>query len=335
MVVPVFAGVGDDDSLEDAIKSEKFEAVVDVLNSLQEHDEELVDIIRELKERKGAGEPFNPRRLTEKIEVIGPRVDLERLTKSICVECVDGIGSSWDEMLGRLLLFKSNNGTCLVPRSYGDQKLAKWVSHQRNFARNNSLGEDRIRRLRDIGFNFDPYDTQWLERFESLKLFYDANKHSNVPSRYQDRELARWIVKQRVAFRNHKLEEWKKEKLGTLDFQFSRTELDRRNREYLDFEAACSTVRSLGLTSLNQYFAWARGELKIPIKFPNDLPRPPQNVYCGEGWTSWNDFLGTQEKDAQADIIWEEMFLKYQEYVRTHNARRIKRGIAGALSIIG
>ena len=44
IVVPLFAGMGEKDSLEDAVKSEKFEAVVDVLNALQDHDEELVDI---------------------------------------------------------------------------------------------------------------------------------------------------------------------------------------------------------------------------------------------------------------------------------------------------
>ena len=55
IVVPVFAGMGEKDSLEDAIKSEKFDAVVDVLNALQDHDEELVDIIREIKRAEGCG----------------------------------------------------------------------------------------------------------------------------------------------------------------------------------------------------------------------------------------------------------------------------------------
>ena len=83
VVVPLFAGIGKNDSIEKAVKSEKFDVVADVLNALQEHDEELVDIIREIRERKGVGKPFNPRRLIEKVEVIGPRVDLDRLTKSI------------------------------------------------------------------------------------------------------------------------------------------------------------------------------------------------------------------------------------------------------------
>ena len=115
VVVPVFAGMDEKDSLESAIKSEKFEAVVDVLNALQEHDEELVDIIREIKERKGEGEPFNPRRLNEKVEVIGPRIDLDRLTTSIGVEIADRIGNSWDEWFGLLMRFKAARGS--LPRT--------------------------------------------------------------------------------------------------------------------------------------------------------------------------------------------------------------------------
>jgi predicted helicase len=133
VVVPVFAGMGEDDSLEEAIKGEGCEAVVDVLNALQEHDQELVDIIREIKERKGAGEPFNPRRLSEKIEVIGPRVDLDRLTTSIGVEIADRIGSSWHEWFGVLVRFKAREGHCRVPLGHveGTFKLGQWVKVQR------------------------------------------------------------------------------------------------------------------------------------------------------------------------------------------------------------
>ena len=52
VLVPLFAGIGETDSIEKAIKDERFDVVVDVLNALQEHDEELVDIIREIRERK-------------------------------------------------------------------------------------------------------------------------------------------------------------------------------------------------------------------------------------------------------------------------------------------
>ena len=48
VLVPLFAGA-DEDSLEDAIRTEKFDAIANVLNALQEHDKELVDSIREMK----------------------------------------------------------------------------------------------------------------------------------------------------------------------------------------------------------------------------------------------------------------------------------------------
>ena len=132
--MPVFAGMGEKDSLEDAIKSEKFDAVVDVLNALQEHDEELVDIIREIRERKGAGEPFNPRRLNEKVEVIGPHVDLDRLTRSIEVEIADRIGSSWDEWFGLLHAVQSARRSLPRARLMSKERssLGRGSVHQRS-----------------------------------------------------------------------------------------------------------------------------------------------------------------------------------------------------------
>jgi len=50
---------------------------------LLEQDNELVEIVRELKQAKGRDEVFNPKRIKEKIEVIGPLIGLDELTSSI------------------------------------------------------------------------------------------------------------------------------------------------------------------------------------------------------------------------------------------------------------
>jgi predicted helicase len=92
VVVPLFAADFTQENLDKAIEDEGFDQVADVLNALQEQDEDLLDIIRELRERKGAGEPFNLRRLREKVEVIGPAVNLERLNTSISIAIADRIG---------------------------------------------------------------------------------------------------------------------------------------------------------------------------------------------------------------------------------------------------
>jgi hypothetical protein len=170
VVVPLFAA-SENDSIEKAVESEKFDVVADVLNALQEHDEELVDIICEIKERKGAGKPFNPRRLTGKVKVIGPRVDLDRLTESIEVEIADRIGSSWDEWFGLLMRFKAREGHCRVPTFHieGTADLGRWAARQRNTR--DTMSADLRKRLDDIGFVWNPLDISWEEGFAALKKF--------------------------------------------------------------------------------------------------------------------------------------------------------------------
>jgi hypothetical protein len=59
-----------------------------------------------LKEASGRGEIFDPRRLSEKIEILGPSVELSTLRSNIFAEIVGAIGVSWDEMYGRLVAYK-------------------------------------------------------------------------------------------------------------------------------------------------------------------------------------------------------------------------------------
>ena len=76
IVVPLFLERKGEETLETALKRSDFSDVADVLNALQEQDEDLIAIVRELQEAKGRGEVFNPRRLAEKVEVLGPTIDL-------------------------------------------------------------------------------------------------------------------------------------------------------------------------------------------------------------------------------------------------------------------
>lgn len=201
VLVPLFAGV-DGEGLEEAIKTEKFDAIADVLNALQEHDEELVDIIRELQERKGQGKVFDPKRLLEKVEVIGPMVGLDELARSISVAITDSLGVSWDEWFGSLLNFKEREGHCNVRHEYAEAsgiKLGHWVASQR--ALKAKLSSIRKGYLDKIGFDWDPYATQWEKAYSLLKDFARKNKHCLVPDGYIDStsfSLGTWVSNQRI-----------------------------------------------------------------------------------------------------------------------------------------
>jgi predicted helicase len=115
VVVPVFLERDRDETLDAALGRSDFSDVANVLNAMQEQDDELVDIIRELKEAKGRGEVFNPLRLIEKVHVIGPSIPLIALRSAIFAEVVDKIGVTWDEWYGRLAVYKEREGHCRVP----------------------------------------------------------------------------------------------------------------------------------------------------------------------------------------------------------------------------
>jgi hypothetical protein len=201
IVVPLFAANFTEESLGEAIESEGFDQVADVLNALQEQDEDLLDVIREIRERKGAGEPFDLKRLREKVEVIGPSVDIARLNTSISIAIADKIGSSWDEWYGQLKVFHQREKHCWVPQRYREQgyRLGTWVGSQR--AAQATMLPDRRARLDALGFVWDPLAAQWEEGFRSLELFRQREGHCRVLQGYRDPttgyRLGTWVGVQR------------------------------------------------------------------------------------------------------------------------------------------
>jgi len=201
VVVPLFAADFEQSSLEEAIESEAFDQVADVLNALQEQDEEFVDIIRELRERKGAGKPFDLRRLREKVEVIGPAVDLERLNTSISLAIADRIGMSWDEWYGRLKDYTQREGHCRVPKEHREQgfRVGEWVGTQRRTK--DTMSPDRRQRLNALGFVWNVWTDQWEEGFRCLEIYHQREGHCLVPATYRDPTsgfgLGGWVSKQR------------------------------------------------------------------------------------------------------------------------------------------
>jgi hypothetical protein len=110
--VPLFLERKSDETIEQALERSDFSDLADVLNALQEQDEDLIAIVRELQEAKGRGEVFDPRRLSDKVEVLGPTIELSILRTSIFAEVVKAIGVSWDEWYGRLRAYKDREGHC-------------------------------------------------------------------------------------------------------------------------------------------------------------------------------------------------------------------------------
>jgi superfamily II DNA or RNA helicase len=228
VVIPLFLKQKSGEPIADALEKSDFAEVANVLNAMQEQDDDLVQIIRELQEAKGRGEVFDPRRLAEKVEVLGPSIDLSTLRSNIFAKIVDRIGVSWDELYGILVAYHQREGHCDVPQRHieNDFRLGQWVSTQRRFF--DSLSADRRRRLEELGFACNPHHTQWEEGFSALKAFQEREGNCHVPRQLMEKgfRLGRWVRRQRNCQRGSdvSLSDDRRRRLDELGFVWDATE---------------------------------------------------------------------------------------------------------------
>jgi uncharacterized protein YbgA (DUF1722 family) len=112
----------------------------------------------------------------------------------------------WQQQYEKMVEFKRNNGHCLVPNKYKEDKsLGNWVSQQRQFHKRNKLPLKRKDLLDEIGFVWKAparshdKDKQWNKQYEKLVEFKRKNRHCNVPQKYeQDKSLGKWVATQRA-----------------------------------------------------------------------------------------------------------------------------------------
>ncbi|MCX8512566.1 MAG: Helicase associated domain protein, partial [Chthoniobacteraceae bacterium] len=204
IVVPLFIEQQKNETEAQALARTGFEEVAMVLGAMLENDDDLVDVIRELQEAKGRGEQFNPRRLHEKIEVIGPAINLDELKRSIDVEIVNRLGMGWDHWFGLLQKFHARERHCRVEQQYHQDglNLGAWVAKQRS--RRNNLSPEQIQRLDQLGFIWNLLIVNrlgmgWDHWFGLLQRFHSREGHCRVAKTYKEGELklGAWVSKQR------------------------------------------------------------------------------------------------------------------------------------------
>ena len=216
--MPLFIEQKKNETEAEALARSGFDEVAAVLGAMLENDDDLVDLIREMKEAKGRGDKFNPKSLHEKIEVIGPAIDLDELRRSIDVEIVDRLGMGWDEWYGLLQRFHKREGHCRVQRGKEEHglDLGSWVITQRY--RKDYLTPEQIERLNRLGFSWDLVAEQWEEAYAFLRKFYAREGHSYVAVAHVENKmkLGMWVVGQRA--KKNKLTTDQLKRLNALDF---------------------------------------------------------------------------------------------------------------------
>jgi len=84
-----------------------------------------------------------------------------------------------------------------------------------------TLSTDHIRRLEELGFEWEPSDAAWEERFGQLVGYKKVNKHCNVLDGWPDNPiLARWVGTQRTRYKKEKLSPDRVRRLEEIGFEW-------------------------------------------------------------------------------------------------------------------
>jgi len=123
----------------------------------------------------------------------------------------------WNQRFEELCQYKSDHdGATDVPIDYQtNPQLGIWVNNQRlqyklhhenNEKRESKsismLTQERIQKLKSIGFSFDRHEDKWNQQYKKLQEFQMMNGHCLVPDYYaSDLSLGAWVANQRSHYK--------------------------------------------------------------------------------------------------------------------------------------
>ena len=152
VLVPLYVEVAAGESVEDAIERAQFDEIWDILQSLQEQDEVLADLIRHAAEQKAKRKGFDDAGFADRIDFIGPTLTLENLRRAVATRCVENLYAPWDMWLGKLKVFEERFGHCNVISTLGGGSwTCRWVSAQRVRRKKGLLDDEQIQDLDRAG----------------------------------------------------------------------------------------------------------------------------------------------------------------------------------------
>ena len=203
VLVPLYLEQIAGESMEEAITRANFEEIWDILQSLQEQDEVLAEMIRDMAVAKGRGKGFDDSRFSDRIDFIGPVLALESIRAAVTTKVLECLESSWDFFFGKLLEYKSENGNCRVPiHGKANKQLGTWVNSQRSRYANGTLSTYNINRLETIGFEWDMRGAVWNDNFKKLLTFVEQHGHCRVPNNFkEDQKWGHWVANQRSFYK--------------------------------------------------------------------------------------------------------------------------------------
>lgn len=170
----------------------------------------------------------------------------------------------WINQYNQLLNFKLKNGHCNVKVSSNDKKLYKWIISQRLSKKEGKLDNYKIKLLNDIGFIWNSRDSEWEEQFNKIKNFYLCNNHFLLEDNDIDKSLVLWASKQRLDYKNNKLNEDKIKKLNSISFPWNLLDYkwELQYTKLINFKNSFGTTKIPPTYQDSQLYQWVKQQRK-------------------------------------------------------------------------
>jgi len=206
---------------------------------------------------------------------------------TIRIKRLEEIGFTWElleEQFERgfqeTLIYKKSTGTPNVTCDYKTPEgylLGKWQSHQRGNYKKRKISPDRIKRLEEIGFTWEPFEEKFEKGYQETLKFKAKTGNSNAQGDYNTSEgyrLGNWQSDQRKYYKKGKLSSDRIERLEKIGFiwdileewfekGFQETLLYKKSTDNPNAPATYKTAESflLGSWQSNQRNRYKKGKL--------------------------------------------------------------------------
>jgi len=130
------------------------------------------------------------------------------------------LDAAWEEGFRYLTIHKAREGHCRVPATHKENgfRLGQWVGVQRHNA--DTLSAPRRQQLDELGFVWDPFETDWAEGLRYLTIYKKREGHCRVPAAHKENgfRLGSWVDRQRQSKDAETLSEARRQQLDELGF---------------------------------------------------------------------------------------------------------------------
>ena len=334
VLVPIFLE-GKTEDIEDALNDTKYNYVWNILQYMQEYDSDLANIITDMRTssvRENRIYEADYERLSRKIQIlgIGQELQLHSLQRSILTKVVDNLTSSWDERFEELLVYKEKHGNFSVPeKDKENSKLFFWIKNQIKFYRFNLLSTYQIDKLNSVGFSWNRRNDKWNENFDKLCAYKEKHGNTLVPKSKKASHFAKWVSKQRQAFKRNKISPDRLGKLNSIGFDFDpiENEWHKNFNKLVAYKLQHGHMIFEDKRKYKKYIyiklsVWVQNQRKLFRE--NDLPQEKIDKLEQLG-IIWD----TRE------TLWNENFEKLCDFKKLHNHLKVPRRINKKENLLG